>query len=58
MATVGINQGTINKNTAKEYIENSENFEQGLETYDRFVSYQDYKVSQCVDHREFLDSLK
>jgi tryptophan halogenase len=57
-ATVGINQGTINKNTAKEYIENSENFEQGLETYDRFVSYQDYKVSQCVDHREFLDSLK
>jgi tryptophan halogenase len=56
--SVGIFQGTINKNIAKEYIENSESFSQALETYKGWVNYQEYKASQCVDHREFLEALK
>jgi len=56
--TVGIVQGNINKNIAKEYIENSENFTKALKKYKGWVNYQEQKASQCVDHREFLEALK
>lgn len=55
---VGAAHETINKNVAKSYIDNSKDYQKGVEMYDYFVNYQNYKVSECMDHREFLESLK
>jgi tryptophan halogenase len=55
---VGSAQETINKSLAKGYVENSEDYKKGVDMYDYFVNYQDYKILECIDHREFLESLK
>lgn len=55
---VGSAQDKINKGLAKEYIELSDEYKKALETYDYHKTYREYKVSECIDHREFLESLK
>jgi tryptophan halogenase len=55
---LGAGLKTINLSVAEQYIENSKDYKKGIEMYDYFVNYQNYKVSECVDHREFLESLK
>lgn len=55
---LGAGLETINLSVAEQYTENSKDYKKGIEMYDYFVNYQDYKVSECVDHREFLESFK
>lgn len=55
---VGSAHETINKEIAKVYVENSIDYKKGIEMYDYYKNYQDYKISECVDHREFLEGLK
>lgn len=55
---VGAAQETINKTIAKKYLEYSNDYKKGTEMYDYFVNYQNYKVLECMDHREFLEALK
>lgn len=55
---VGASQGTINMSATERYIDNSKDYKKGIEMYDYYKNYQDYKVSECVDHREFLEGLK
>ena len=55
---VGSAQNTINKDIAKIYIENSSDYKKGVDLYDYYKNYQDYKVSECIDHRQFLEGLK
>jgi tryptophan halogenase len=55
---VGAAQETINKSLAKGYVEASDDYKKGVDMYDYFVNYQNYKVSECIDHREFLEGLK
>ena len=55
---VGSAHNTINKDVAKAYIENSADYKKGVDMYDYYKKYQDYKVSECVDHRQFLEGLK
>lgn len=55
---IGAEQNTINKEIAKDYLELSKDYKVGLDMYDYFVNYQNYKVSECTDHKKFLESLK
>ena len=55
---VGSAQDKINKDLAKEYVELSEEYKKGIDSYDYYKRYRDYKVSECVDHRQFLEGLK
>ena len=55
---VGSAHKTINKDIAKTYIENSADYKKGVDMYDYYKKYQDYKVSECTDHRQFLEGLK
>lgn len=55
---IGSAHNTINKDVAKAYIENSADYKKGVDMYDYYKKYQDYKVSECVDHRQFLEGLK
>lgn len=55
---VGSAHSTINKSLSKSYIENSSDYKKGIEMYNYYKNYQDYKVAECTSHREFLDSLK
>ena len=55
---VGAAQNNINKDASKYYLELSKDYQRGLESYDYFVNYQNYKVLECMDHRKFLESLK
>jgi tryptophan halogenase len=56
--TIASAQNTMNKSLAKSYLEYSEEYQKGIDTYDHFINYQNYKISQCLGHREFLESLK
>lgn len=55
-----IGSGTeyINKTITNNYIDNMKKYNIGLEKYNYFLNYQNYKSSECVDHKEFLKSLK
>lgn len=55
---VGSAQEKINKDLAKEYIDMSDEYSEAVSRYDYYKKYRDYKVSECVDHREFLEALK
>lgn len=55
---VGSAHETINKGLTNVYLENSADYKKGIEMFDYYKKYQDYKVSECVDHREFLEGLK
>jgi tryptophan halogenase len=55
---VGSAQDKINKDLAKEYIELSDEYKKGIDMYDYHKSYRTYKVSECVDHRHFLEGLR
>jgi tryptophan halogenase len=54
--SLGIN--IINKNLAEKYIQNSQKYVNTLNAYDYFMHIQDYKLSECIKHREFLEALK
>jgi len=55
---VGSAQDKINKDLAKKYVELSDEYKNGIHSYEHYKRYRDYKVSECVDHREFLEGLK
>jgi tryptophan halogenase len=55
---VGSAQDKINKELAKEYIDISNEYKKAVDIYDYYKKYREYKVSECADHREFLDGLK
>ena len=55
---VGSAHKTINKDIAKTYVENSADYKKGVDMYDYYKKYQDYKVSECTDHIQFLEGLK
>lgn len=55
---VGASQGTVSVDMYKQYLELSKDYQRGLDMYDYFVNYQNYKVLECIDHKEFLESLK
>jgi tryptophan halogenase len=55
---VGSAQEKINKDLAKQYIEMSSEYKTGIDRYDYYKKYREYKVSECVDHRQFLEGLK
>jgi hypothetical protein len=55
---VGSAQENINKNLAKEYIELSDEYKKAVESYEYYSKYREYKVSECADHRQFLEGLK
>jgi hypothetical protein len=51
-------QEKINKNLAQEYLEMSDEYKKAVDLYEYYKRYREYKVSECADHREFLDGLK
>lgn len=55
---IGSAQELINKSIASKYIENSKEYKKGVESYNYLINYQKYRALECVDHREFLESLK
>jgi hypothetical protein len=55
---VGSAQGKINKELAKNYVELSDEYKNAVGAYEHYKRYRDYKVSECVDHRQFLEGLK
>jgi tryptophan halogenase len=55
---VGSAQELINKSVAKEYLQNSKEYKKGVDSYNYLVNYQKYRALECMDHKEFLDSLK
>ena len=55
---LGSAHNTINKDISTAYIENSADYKKGADMYDYYKNYQDYKVSECIDHRQFLESLR
>jgi tryptophan halogenase len=54
---VGSHQETINKSLASTYIDDKDRINV-LDSYSKFIKYQDDMMSKCVSHNEFLDSLK
>jgi hypothetical protein len=56
--TVGSGLDLIDKSIAGSYIENIEEYKDSINLYNKFVDFQNDKVSQCIDHNEFLESLK
>jgi tryptophan 7-halogenase len=54
---LGSAHNTINKNIAKVYLENSSDYGKGLEMHEYYRNYQNYKIAECSDHREFLEGL-
>jgi tryptophan halogenase len=57
-STVGSGLELINKSLAGSYIENIEEYKDSINLYNKFIDFQNHKVSQCIDHNEFLESLK
>jgi tryptophan halogenase len=55
---VGSAQEKINKDLAKEYISLSDEYKKAVDGYEYYSKYRDYKVSECTDHRQFLEGLK
>jgi tryptophan halogenase len=55
---VGSAQENINKTLAKEYIDISDEYKKAVDSYDYYKKYREYKVSECTDHRQFLEGLK
>jgi len=55
---VGSAHDTINKNVAKTYTENSTDYKKGVSMYEYYDNYQNYKIAECIDHRQFLEGLK
>lgn len=51
-------QEKINKNLAQEYLEMSDEYKKAVDSYDYYKRYREYKVSECTDHRQFLEGLK
>lgn len=56
--SVGSPQGLVNNSVAKEYIESSQEYKKGVDSYNYLINYQKYRALECIDHREFLESLK
>jgi tryptophan halogenase len=56
--TVASGQGVVDPSLANMYLDYSEDYKKAIDTYDHFISYRDYRVSQCVKHRDFLEYLK
>jgi tryptophan halogenase len=56
--SVGSPQGLVNNSVAKEYIESSQEYKKGIDSYNYLINYQKYRALECIDHREFLESLK
>jgi len=55
---IGSAQEKINKNLAKEYVELSDEYKKAVENYEYHSKYRQYKVSECTNHRQFLEGLK
>lgn len=55
---VGSAQNKINKELAKNYTEISYEYKKAVDTYDYYKKYREFKVSECIDHRQFLEGLK
>ena len=51
-------QEQMNKKLAKEYIDMSDEYKKAVDSYDYYSKYREYKVSECIDHRQFLEGLK
>jgi len=54
---LGSAHNTINKDIAKVYLKNSSDYNKGLEMHEYYRNYQNYKIAECSDHREFLRGL-
>jgi tryptophan halogenase len=54
---VGSHQETINKSVASMYI-NEKDKAKLLDSYSKFIQYQEDRVLKCAGHNEFLESLK
>lgn len=52
----GINR--VSANFAKQYIESSISYQESCKQYDKYMSHQNNQMLQCVDHREFIESIK
>jgi tryptophan halogenase len=55
---IGSAQETINKTFGTTYVQNSEEYEAGLNAYENFVNYQKDQSYRCMDHNKFLEYLK
>jgi tryptophan halogenase len=55
---IGSAQETINKTFGTTYVQNSEEYEAGLNGYENFVNYQKDQSYRCMDHNKFLEYLK
>ena len=56
--SVASGQNMMDRSLAKMYLEYTDQYQVAMDTYDTFINYRDYRVSQCVGHRDFLESLK
>jgi len=48
----------INKTVVNNYIDNIKKYKLDPEQYNYYLNYQNYKSYECIDHKEFLESLK
>lgn len=48
----------IDSSIAKKYINSSQSYDHVINMYDYYVNYQNYKSYECMNHKEFLESLK
>jgi tryptophan halogenase len=54
---VGLGIDAINKTLIEKYIENSNKYKESINDYNYFVSIQDYKKFECMNHKKFLEEL-
>ena len=55
---IGVGLNIVNKDLAARYIEKSQKYKESLGSYNYFTHLQNHKLSECINHREFLDNLK
>ena len=55
---VGSGQEMINKDLVSMYPELVDHYKSGIDQYEYFIKYQNSSVEKCVDHKQFLESLK
>jgi tryptophan halogenase len=55
---IGIGLNIVNKDLAATYIEKSQKYKESLGSYNYFTHMQNHKLSECINHRKFLDNLK
>jgi len=55
---VGSALDLIDKSIAGRYIDSLTEYKNSADIYHTFLAYQNNKVEQCIDHKEFLESLK